>query len=48
MDLYGAFIYVFTFDLHNNSMTLADLFYNMAWCEKRDSLTGNKTMAWEE
>lgn len=48
MYLYGAFVYVFTYDLRNSSMRLADLFRNMALCEKRASFTNNNTVAWKE
>lgn len=41
-------IYVFTFDLHNNSVRLADFSCNMSWDEKGAYFIGNKTIVWEE
>lgn len=47
--LYGAFIYVFTFDLHNNCMRLADLscIITCHGIKKKGGayFTGNKTTA---
>lgn len=43
MYLYGAFIYVFTFDLHNYELGTSFLYHVIVW--KGASFTDNKAVA---